>query len=124
GDMPSRERMRGLDAERDNLRAALASAQAAEPQLALRLAVELWRFWLMRGYLSEGYRWLSTSLEAAPEHTADRARALLALCLLGLRRGIHRRLHETGTESVAIFAELGDRRLFDAVEVTAATRVI
>ena len=28
------------------------------PRSALRLAVALWRFWLMRGYLAEGYRWL------------------------------------------------------------------
>jgi predicted ATPase/DNA-binding SARP family transcriptional activator len=125
GDLPARERLRGLDLERDNLRAALASAQVADPQLGLRLAVALWRFWLMRGYLSEGYRWLLISLQAAPEHTADRARALSALCLMGLRRGVHRWMYENGDESVAIFAELGDRaRMFDAVEISAAARTI
>jgi predicted ATPase/DNA-binding SARP family transcriptional activator len=125
GDLPARERLRGLDLERDNLRAALASAQVADPQLGLRLAVALWRFWLMRGYLSEGYRWLATSLEAAPEPTADRARALSALCLMGLRRGVHQWMYENGDESVAIFAELGDRaRMFDAVEISAAARTI
>jgi predicted ATPase/DNA-binding SARP family transcriptional activator len=125
GDLPARERLRGLDLERDNLRAALASAQAADPQLGLRLAVALWRFWLMRGYLSEGYRWLLISLRAAPEHTADRARALSALCLMGLRRGVHQWMYENGDESVAIFAELGDRaRMFDAVEISAAARTI
>jgi predicted ATPase/DNA-binding SARP family transcriptional activator len=125
GDLPARERLRGLDLERDNLRAALTSAQIADPQLGLRLAVALWRFWLMRGYLSEGYRWLSLSLKAAPEHTADRARALSALCLIGLRRGVHQWMYENGDESVAIFAELGDRaRMFDAVEISAAARTI
>jgi predicted ATPase/DNA-binding SARP family transcriptional activator len=125
GDLPARERLRGLDLERDNLRVALASAQAADPQLGLRLAVALWRFWLMRGYLSEGYRWLLVSLQAAPEHTTDRARALSALCLMGLRRGVHRWMHENGEESVAIFAELGERaRMFDAVEISAAARTI
>jgi predicted ATPase/DNA-binding SARP family transcriptional activator len=125
GDLPARDRLRRLDLERDNLRAALASALADDPQLALRLAVALWRFWLMRGYLAEGYRWLAASLAAAPEHTADRARALLASCLVGMRRGVHARLHEFGAESVAIFAELGDHAgMFDAVEVSTACRTI
>ncbi|HSS04083.1 MAG TPA: BTAD domain-containing putative transcriptional regulator [Solirubrobacterales bacterium] len=125
GDLPARERLLRLDLERDNLRAALASALADEPQVGLRLAVALWRFWLMRGYLAEGYRWLVASLTAAPEHTAVRARALLAACLVGLRRGVHERIHEFGEESVAIFAELDDHAgMFDAVEVSAAYRTI
>ncbi len=125
GDLPARDRLRRLDLERDNLRAALASALADDPQLALRLAVALWRFWLMRGYLAEGYRWLDASLAAAPEHTADRARALLAACLVGLRRGVHGRVREFGDESVAIFRELGDHAgMFDAVEVSTAYRAI
>jgi predicted ATPase len=125
GDLPARDRLRRLDLERDNLRAALASALADDPRVGLRLAVALWRFWLMRGYLAEGYRWLDASLAAAPEHTAVRARALLAACLVGLRRGVHERLHEFGAESVSIFAELDDHAgMFDAVEVSAAYRTI
>ncbi len=125
GDLPARDRLRRLDLERDNLRTALASALADDRQLALHLAVALWRFWLMRGYLAEGYRWLAASLAAAPEHTADRARALLASCLMGMRRGVHARLHEFGAESIAIFAELGDHAgMFDAVEVSTACRAI
>jgi predicted ATPase len=125
GDFPARNRLRRLDLERDNLRAALASALVEDPQLALRLAVALWRFWLMRGYLAEGYRWLAASLAAAPEHTADRAHALLASCLMGMRRGVHARLDEFGAESIAIFAELGDHAgMFDAVEVSMACRAI
>ena len=55
GDLPAMDRQRRLDLERDNLRTALASALADDPQVALRLAVALWRFWLMCGYLAEGY---------------------------------------------------------------------
>jgi tetratricopeptide (TPR) repeat protein len=125
GDLPARDRLRRLDLERDNLRAALASALADDPQTGLRLAVALWRFWLMRGYLAEGYRWLDALLTAAPERTDARARALLAACLIGLRRGVHERIHEFGAESVAIFAELEDHAgMFDAVEVSTAYRTI
>jgi predicted ATPase len=125
GDLPARDRLRRLDLERDNLRAALATALADDPLLALRLVATLWRFWLMRGYLAEGYRWLAASLAAAPEHTADRARALLATCLVGLRRGVYARLREFGDESVAIFRELGDHAgMLDAVEVSTAYHAI
>ncbi len=121
GDLPAKNRLRRLDLERDNLRAALASALASDPQTGLRLAGALWRFWLMRGYLAEGYRWLDAALAAAPEHTAVRAHALLAANVVGLRRGVHERIHEFGAESVAIFRELDDRAgMFDAVEVSAA----
>jgi predicted ATPase len=125
GELPARTTLRGLDRERDNLRAALTSALVADPEAALRLAVALWRFWLMRGYLAEGYRWLTAALAAAPESTAVRAQALLAACVIGLRRGVHERIHEFAAESVAIFCELEDRAgMFDAVEVSGAYRAI
>jgi predicted ATPase len=125
GELPARTTLRALDRERDNLRAAMASALLADPQAALRLALALWRFWLMRGYLAEGYRWLAAALAAAPESTAVRARALLATCVIGLRRGVRGRVHEFAAESVAIFCELEDRAgMFDAVEVSAAYRAI
>ena len=66
-----------LDAEHDNLRAALASGLADDPAEALQLAVSLWRFWLARGHFAEGSRWLEATLAAAPERTPLRARALL-----------------------------------------------
>jgi predicted ATPase len=125
GELPASEELRRPDVERDNLRAALASALLSDPQAALRLAVALWRFWLMRGYLAEGYRWLTAALAAAPERTAVRARALLAACVIGLRRGVPVHIHEFAAESVAIFRELEDRAgMFDAVEISAAYRAI
>jgi hypothetical protein len=76
-----------LNAEHDNLRAALASGLAEDPAAALRLAVSLWRFWLARGDFSEASRWLAATLAAAPEPTASRARALLAASAIEVRRG-------------------------------------
>ena len=59
-----------LEAEHDNLRAALAWSQArgredaATADKGLRLAGALWRFWSRRGYLSEGRGWLKSILVA------------------------------------------------------------
>jgi predicted ATPase/transcriptional regulator with XRE-family HTH domain len=53
-----------LEAEYPNLRAALEwLLQAGEIEPALRLAVALWWFWSMRGYSSEGRRWLDRILD-------------------------------------------------------------
>ena len=72
--------VRRVEIEHDNLRAALRWALDRHDPVGPRLAGELWRFWYVRGYLSEGRRWL----EAA---TADRAAstpAAQALVDLGL----------------------------------------
>jgi tetratricopeptide (TPR) repeat protein len=50
-----REWLDRLDADLDNLRAALDHAVAAgETEMALRFVAALWRFWQIRGYLLEG----------------------------------------------------------------------
>jgi predicted ATPase/DNA-binding CsgD family transcriptional regulator/Tfp pilus assembly protein PilF len=51
-----------LQAEHDNLRAALTWANANDPEMALRLAGGLWRFWSQKGYWSEGRAWLEQAL--------------------------------------------------------------
>ncbi|MBS1860851.1 MAG: hypothetical protein JSS68_03970 [Actinobacteria bacterium] len=125
GDLPAGAWPALLDGERDNLRAALSTALAADPQTGLRLAVSLWGFWLMRGYLAEASRWLEGLLDAAPERTALRAHALLAAALISVRRGVYERTEEFSAESAAIQTELGDRAgTFDAVEGWAGYRVI
>jgi predicted ATPase/DNA-binding CsgD family transcriptional regulator/DNA-binding XRE family transcriptional regulator len=63
-----------LEAEHDNLRAALAwhVAQDDDGASALRMAGRLWRFWDVRGHWTEGLQWLEQALArrpgAAPEH--------------------------------------------------------
>jgi tetratricopeptide (TPR) repeat protein len=98
-----------LDAEHDNLRAALASGLADDPAEALQLAVSLWRFWLARGHFSEGSRWLEATLATAPERTPLRARALLAAAAMHVRRGgLTAHVPDLAVEAVAIMREAGD----------------
>lgn len=53
-----------LEAEHDNLRAALAwTIERGDGDQAVRLAAALWHFWEMRGYFTEGRRWLEAALE-------------------------------------------------------------
>ena len=55
-----------LEAEHDNLRAALAWLdEAGEHRAALRLAGRLGHFWLLHGHLSEGRHWLTRALATA-----------------------------------------------------------
>jgi predicted ATPase/DNA-binding XRE family transcriptional regulator len=65
-----------LDAEQDNLRAALAWSLEHDPAINLRLAAGLTRYWLLRGRSAEGRDWLGRRLARAPAPAADRARAL------------------------------------------------
>ncbi|MBT2389777.1 tetratricopeptide repeat protein [Streptomyces sp. ISL-1] len=98
-----------LEADHDNLRAALRSALENDPESALRLAVALRRFWVERGYLAEGRRRLDDALSAAPAPTPLRARALLGQGVLAIRLGDSSRLASIGAEIVAIHRARGDR---------------
>lgn len=52
-----------LEAEHDNVRAALAwSLDGGDREDALRLAGSLWRFWYVRGHLSEGRSWIERAI--------------------------------------------------------------
>ena len=68
-----------LDAEVDNLRAALDwSISGGVPAIGLRLAGFLARFWVIRGRFGEGRTWVEAALAAAGADAPieDRARAL------------------------------------------------
>ncbi|MFJ4484490.1 LuxR C-terminal-related transcriptional regulator [Streptomyces longwoodensis] len=116
-----------LRADRDNLRAALdhSLGTPGEEPAALRLAGTLWFHWHACGAPREGRYWLDRALDANPEPTPERARALwasglLAGCPEDLTRG-RRRAEEArdlaralGDEAEAAHAEyvVGVTRLF------------
>jgi predicted ATPase/DNA-binding CsgD family transcriptional regulator len=69
-----RLRLDRLEAERDNLRAALAwLLDNGEIETALRLGAELERLWLNRGPASEGRVWLERALAAPAGHSTSPA---------------------------------------------------
>lgn len=104
-----------LDLEHDNLRAALRwSLDHGRADLALRLSGSLWRFWLGRGFLSEGRSWLEASFEpklrlAEPVPEQLVARALNAAGVLAHYHGDYGRAARFCGQSLAIYRELDDK---------------
>jgi non-specific serine/threonine protein kinase len=78
-----------LEEEHDNLRAVLAWAvEGGDPEIGLRVAAALWRFWFTRGHLGEGRLWFEKALAAGSAlPPALRARALNGAGRLALRQG-------------------------------------
>lgn len=97
-----------FDIEHDNLRAALATALATAPTLALELTTATWRFWINRGLIAEGARWLTLALNACPDRSALRARALAAKSVLLIRQAKSAELTAIGEEIVELLIEHGE----------------
>ncbi len=110
------ERLERLEAEHENLRAALrwwAARGHAAP--GLRLGGALWRFWYLRGHLTEGRSWLATflALPAGPPAGGRAARlarwkALRAAGALARHQGDHAAAGAYWAEGLALARELGD----------------
>jgi predicted ATPase/DNA-binding SARP family transcriptional activator len=76
-----------MELEHDNVRAALGWCVREDAAAGLQLAGVTWQFWLLRGYLLEGARWLEDVLAAAPESAPFYGEALLWICALHGRQG-------------------------------------
>ncbi|HXM58433.1 MAG TPA: LuxR C-terminal-related transcriptional regulator [Candidatus Dormibacteraeota bacterium] len=76
-----RDVLERLEAEHENLRAALTYCQETpgEAPAGLALCADTWYFWHAQRHAGEGRRWLTGLLERAPEPTVERAAALAAL---------------------------------------------
>jgi predicted ATPase/Tfp pilus assembly protein PilF len=100
-----------LEAEHDNLRTAWAWAREREAgEFGLRLAGALRRFWLLRGYLSEGCDWLEAALTAAaPASALVRTKALIGSGMLTSMQGDYDRALISIQEALALSRQLGDR---------------
>jgi tetratricopeptide (TPR) repeat protein len=101
-----------LDAEHDNLRAALAwMTQSGEAEPGLRLALALWRFWEIRGYLAEGRAAFAglLALPASSAQTKLRLKALYAAGILADAQGDYALARTLFEENLAINRESGDK---------------
>jgi predicted ATPase len=100
-----------LESEHGNLRGAIERSLSGGEQVeaGLRLAALLWRFWQIHGHLSEGAEMLARALSVAPGASAAlRADALNHAGVLARQAGDLERAHALGSESVALYRELGD----------------
>ena len=109
-----------LEAEHDNLRAALAWALGTSAAglagsddragLGLRLVDALGLFWYRRGYLAEGQRWLQRAVElTAADGGAPLAQAAHWLGVLLEQQGETRASLALFERSLAIWRDLGDQ---------------
>jgi predicted ATPase/DNA-binding SARP family transcriptional activator len=96
-----------FDVEQDNLRTAVSAALATQPRLSLELATASWRFWVSRGLIAEGARWLTLALDAYQDRSALRARALSAMSVLLIRQAKTAELAAISQEIIDLLDEYG-----------------
>ncbi|MDQ5824749.1 MAG: tetratricopeptide repeat protein [Chloroflexota bacterium] len=100
-----------LQTEHDNLRKALGwSKDASVPEEAgLRLVLALWRFWYVRGYLTEGRQWSEALLaRGAGAPPMLRAEVSAKAGLLANDQGDYGEASRLLNESLSIFRESAD----------------
>ncbi|HEX8600915.1 MAG TPA: tetratricopeptide repeat protein [Chloroflexia bacterium] len=101
-----------LDDEYENIIAVLAWAGTddGDVQLGLRLGRAMWRYWEVRGYLTEGRKHLELILARTPESecTAIRASALNAVGRLALAQGDHSTALKAFDKAYNLAKELND----------------
>ncbi len=105
-----------LDADIDNLRAAIDWSCENDPESAQRFAGALSFFWFLRGHLREGADRIVRALAAGRTPAGVRARALLGAGLL---------LHRVGDDERAIaFLDEGRARFTEAGDVPGLARLL
>jgi len=104
-----------LEAEHDNLRAALRWArERGDGTTGLRMAAALWRFWQGHGYLHEGREWLEAMLALTgdtPDVADVRGKAMLGAGMLAMRQSDMGRATALFTEGLALAERLDDHLL-------------
>ena len=104
--------MRRLDAEHNNLRAALEWSLSANgrAEKGLRLAGALGRYWDDRGYFSEGQRWCTQLLSKTDPRgpSVERAKALRALARMTWQQGDIMEARSIYEQSLEMSRALGD----------------
>src|SRR5918998_4342554 len=105
-----------LEAEHDNLRAALSWSlgEVGDAGLGARLTAALWSFWSTRGYVNEGRKWLESAISRS-EHavtappTLARAKALNGAGVLAMVQDEVGAAKVHIEEGLSLYRELGDK---------------
>jgi predicted ATPase/DNA-binding SARP family transcriptional activator len=98
-----------LDADRGNLRAALAwTLESGETDTGLRSAAALWRYWQLRGAAREGRETLERLLAVTSGSEPLRARAESRVVSLALVQGDHEAVRRFGESSLPVLRRIGD----------------
>ena len=96
-----------LRTEQHNFRAALDWAiNRPEPEIAMRLAGALMRFWEMNGSYAEGRRWLAEVLQGVSQQPEYRARALTAAGSLAYFEGDYAAARAHIEECLGIYRQM------------------
>jgi predicted ATPase/DNA-binding CsgD family transcriptional regulator len=100
-----------LEAEHDNLRAAIEwSLEQQEAETAAQIGTGIHRFWLFRGYMSEGRRFLERALVGSSEKNVVRAKALNVAAILASLQDDHKTARTLAEESLELSRELAERQ--------------
>jgi non-specific serine/threonine protein kinase len=100
-----------LEAEHENVRAALGwSLEHQDAETAAQIGAAIFRFWLLRGYLSEGRRWLERALSGFSEKNAVRAKALNVAAILASLQDDYKTASMLAEESLELGRELAERK--------------
>jgi predicted ATPase/DNA-binding CsgD family transcriptional regulator len=99
-----------LEAEHQNIRAAIDWYQQHESPSALRLAVAMSRFWAVRGHFTEGRGRLKALLDVYGDGTSTRVEALNGAASLAIDQGDYQCARDLLGQSIRLSQELGYRR--------------
>jgi tetratricopeptide (TPR) repeat protein len=112
-----------LVGEHDNLRAALRlSVDSGEPELGLRIAGSVWRFYHRRGHLSEGREWLELLLGLDGASPEARAAGIEGLAGIAYWQADYEEAKRLYLDLLALYRELGlDVRVADTLFALSTT---
>jgi predicted ATPase/DNA-binding CsgD family transcriptional regulator len=97
-----------VDAEQNNIRAALSWYRQRDPPAALRLAAAMAAFWSLRGHHTEGRHRLGDLLELVPKASMARVSALAGAAWLAIDQGGYAEAAGLLSESIRMSHTLGD----------------
>ncbi len=111
--LKSAELFEKFEQDHDNTRAALEWSLENEQNIALRIAVGGYMFWLRRGYLAEGVNWMKATLAKSSENADPNllAEANRKIAYLLRHQGNYKEAVFYGEEGLRLCREIGDKQM-------------